>query len=78
MKLVRDGSSPEKAVIITGGRRLYVTKVWRWIVAHHPACSLCSYERALVLHGAVYVDSITITASRGRRKTIYFHISSVK
>jgi hypothetical protein len=78
MKLVRDGSSPEKAVIITGRRRQHVTKVWEWIAAHYPACSLCCYEQALILHGTACVDSITITASRGRRKTIYFHISSVK
>lgn len=78
MKVVRDGSSPEKAVIIAGRRRQHVTKVWEWIAANHPGCSMCSYEQALLLHGNAYVDSITIVASRGRRKTIYFHISDVK
>lgn len=78
IKLVRDGSSPEKALIITGRPGQHVTKVWEWIAGHHPACSMCSYEQALLLHGNAYVDSITILVSPGRRKTIYFHVSRVK
>jgi hypothetical protein len=78
IKLVRDGSSPEKAVILTGRRKPHVTKVWEWIASRHPACSMCSYDQALLLHGNAYVDSITITVSRRRRKTIYFQISGVK
>lgn len=75
MTPVRDGSSPEKAVILEGRRREHVTKVWDWIAAHHPACSLSSYKQALIFHGTGCVDSITIIGSRGRRKTVYFHIS---
>jgi len=77
-KLVRDGSSPEKAVIITGPRRQYVTRVWAWIASNHPDCDMCSYKQALLLHRSGYLDSITFTASRGRRKTIYFYIPGVK
>ena len=74
----RDGSSPEGAIIIAGPRRQYVTRVWEWIASNHPGCDMRSYDQALLLHDNRYFDSITITVSRGQRKTIYFGIAELK
>jgi hypothetical protein len=75
---VRDGSTPDKAVIITAPLKEYVGKEWDWIAKHYPGSSMLPYEQALLFHGKGYVDSITFTTARGTRQTVYFDISGVK
>ena len=75
--VVRDGSTPERAVIITGPLKQYVTKERAWIAKHYPGSSRFPGNQALLIHGDGYVDSITITTADGKQKTIYFDISRV-
>lgn len=74
---VRDGSTPERAINITGPLKQYVKKEWEWIAKRYPGCSMFPYEQALLMHGDGFVDSITITTAQEKRKTIYFDISRV-
>jgi hypothetical protein len=75
---VRDGSTPDKAVIITGPLKQYVAKESDWIAKHYPGSTMLPYEQELLFHGKGYVDSITFTTARGTRQTVYFDISDVK
>jgi hypothetical protein len=75
----RDGSTPKKAVIISGPLKGYVQKEWRWIAQHYPGSKMLPYEQALIMTSeTTYVDSITFTTAAGKRQTIYFDISRVK
>jgi hypothetical protein len=74
----RDGSSPQRAVVIRGPMHGYVDQEWKWIAQHFPGSSMLPYQQGLRIQNGRWIDSITFPTADRKRQTVYFDITGVK
>ena len=69
--LVRDGSSFEKAVIITSPMNKFVAVEWQWIAQHYPRAQRLPSEQGLIIRNGRYYDRITFVAAGAPKDRIF-------